>query len=143
MLSSQEPTAYGFLFLTSSVSQPNSSLFLLSQIPSAEVPLGNSFPETSSHTFPFQYSILTFQFHIQKAMFLSNRSFSPRSAAVLTVLFLHYFSNVLFIVLNQPFVSSAVLPRFVDILRPHSYAKSAIWLVLVSPQVTPNVFSQG
>lgn len=74
---------------------------------------------------------------------LSNSSFSPHSAAVLTMLLLHYFSYVLFIVLNQPFVSSAVLLQFIDILRPYSYAKSAVWLVLVSPPVMPNVFSQG
>lgn len=86
---------------------------------------------------------MTFEFHFPKAVFLSNSSFSPHSAAVLIMLLLHYFSYVLFIVLNQPFVSSAVPPHFIDILRPLSYAKSAIWLVLVSPQVMPNVFLQG
>lgn len=79
---------------------------------------GNYFPETTSHIFPFQCSILTFEFHIPKAMFLSNSPFPPHSAAVLTMLFLHYFSYVLFIVLNQPFVSSAVLLWFVDIPGP-------------------------
>lgn len=96
-----------------------------------------------NHIFPFQYSILTFEFHIPKAMFLSNSSCPPHSAAVLTMLFMHYFSCVLFIVLNQPFVTSAVLLWFVDIPGPQNYAKSAIWLVPVSPQVIPNVFSQG
>lgn len=78
------------------------------------VSLGNWFPETNFHIFPFQYSVLTFKFHVPEAMFLSNSSFSPHSAAVLTMLLLHYFSYVLFIVLNQPFVSSAVPLRFID-----------------------------
>lgn len=82
------------------------------------VSLGNNFPETNSPIFPFQCSILTLEFHIPKEMFLSNHSFPPHSAAVLTMLFLHYFSYVLFIVLNQPFVRSAVLLRFVDIPGP-------------------------
>jgi len=49
-------------------------------------------------------------------MFLSNSSFSPHSAAVLTMQLLRYISYVLFIVLNQPFFSSAVPPQFIDVL---------------------------
>lgn len=56
-------------------------------------------------------------------MFLSNSSSPPHSAAVLTMLFLHYFSYVLFIVLNQPFVGSAVLLQFVDIPGPLKLCK--------------------
>lgn len=141
-----ESKTSGFLFPASSVSQADSSLFVLSHFPSTRhflVSLGSYFPETNSHIFPFQYSTLIFEFHIPKAMFLSKSSSPPHSAAVLTMLFLHYFSYVLFIVLNQPFVSSAVLLQFVDIPGPWNYAKSAIWLVPVSPQVMPNVFSQG
>lgn len=146
LLYPQDSITYGLLFFTSSVSQTASSLFLLSQFPSTEISLcslGNWFPETNSHLFPFQYSILNVEFHIPEAVFLSNSSFPPHSAAVLTVLLLHYFSYVLFIVLNHPFVSSAFPPQFIDILRPYSYAKSAIWLVLVSPQEMPNVFLQA
>lgn len=115
LLSPQEPMTGGVLFFTSSVSQANSSLFLLSMEVSLEnVCLGNRFSETTSYIFPFQYAILNFESHLPKAISFLNSSFLPHSAAVLTMLLLHYFSYVLLIVLNQPFVTSAVPLQLID-----------------------------
>lgn len=59
------------------------------------------------------------------------------------MMLLHYFCYVLFVMLAQQLVSSAILLQSTDILRPSSDAYSATVLASILPQAMSDVFLQG